>query len=63
MTEVEVYRFSRSLLDWEGVHVVGEDREGQGVKVLLSSDDGMREWCTTLQACEAFRAKHGMRVG
>ena len=63
MTEVEVYRFCRSLLNWEGVHLLGEERgSGHGVRVLLAADNGDQEWCNSLQACETFRAKHGERA-
>ena len=62
MTEIEVYRFCRSLLDWEGVHLVGEERVESNVRVLLAADDGPQEWCTSLLACEAFRARYGERA-
>ncbi len=62
MTEIDVYRFCRSLLDWEGVHLVGEERLGSNVRVLLSTDEGRQEWCSSLAAAEAFRALHGERA-
>ena len=62
MTEIDVYRFCRSLLDWEGVHLQGEERVGKYVRVLLASDEGTQEWCNSLQTCEAFRARHGEKV-
>lgn len=62
MTEIDLYRFCRSLLDWEGVHLQGEERVGNYVRVLLSTDEGTQEWCNSLQACEAFRAQHGEGV-
>ena len=39
MTEIDVYRFCRSLLEWEGVHLVGEERVGDHIRVLLSTDE------------------------
>lgn len=62
MTEVDVYRFCRSLLNWEGVHLVGEERVGSNVRVLLSTDDDKQEWCDSLERCEAFRAEYGEQV-
>jgi len=62
MTEIDVYRFCRSLLDWEDVHLVGEERVGSSVRVLLSADGGPQEWCSSVEACEAFRARHGERA-
>ena len=62
MTEIDLYRFCRSLLNWEGVHLQGEERVGKYVRVLLTSDGGTQEWCNSLQACEAFRARHGEKV-
>ncbi len=62
MTEVDVYRFCRSLLNWEGVHLVGEERLGSNVRVLLSTDDGKEEWCDSLAGCEAFRGRYGEQV-
>ena len=59
MTEIDLYRFCRSLLDWEGVHLQGEERVGKYVRVLLTSDEGTQEWCNSLQASEAFRARYG----
>jgi hypothetical protein len=48
-----------ALLDWDGVHVVGEERVGETVRVLLANDDGEQQWCDDLESCEAFRAQHG----
>jgi glutathione synthase/RimK-type ligase-like ATP-grasp enzyme len=59
MTEIEVYRFCRSLLEWEGVHLVGQERVGSNVRVLLSTDEGTQEWCDSMAACETFRSLHG----
>ena len=59
MSEIEVYRFCRSLLEWENVHLEGEERVGENLRVLLSTDDGHREWCNSLAAAEEFRARYG----
>ncbi len=62
LTDVELNRFCVALLDWDGVHLVGSERVGNRMRVLLSSDDGHEEWCNTLAACEAFRDKYAERV-
>ena len=62
LTEIDVNRFCISLLDWDGVHLMGSERLGNRMRVLLSSDDGDEEWCNTLAACEDFRARFGERV-
>jgi hypothetical protein len=62
ITEIDVNRFCVALLDWDGVHLSGSERVGKFMRVLLSSDDGHEEWCNTLAACEAFRAKYAERV-
>ncbi len=62
LTDVELNRFCVSLLDWDGVHLVGSERVGGRMRVLLSSDDGHEEWCNTLAACEAFRDRYAERV-
>ncbi len=59
MSEIEVYRFCRSLLNWENVHLQGEERTGEKLRVLLTTDDGRQEWCNSLAACEEFRARYG----
>jgi hypothetical protein len=59
MSEIEVYRFCRSLLEWENVHLEGEERVGESLRVLLSTDDGHKEWCNSLAAAEEFRARYG----
>jgi hypothetical protein len=62
LTEIDVNRFCVSLLDWDGVHLQGSERVGKTMRVLLASDDGDEEWCNTLAACEAFRARYGVPV-
>ena len=62
MSEIEVYRFCRSLLQWENVHLQGEERTGDKLRVLLTTDDGRQEWCNSLAACEEFRARYGEPV-
>ena len=57
LTEIDVNRFCVSLLDWDGVHLMGSERIGNRMRVLLASDDGDEEWCITLAACESFRAR------
>jgi hypothetical protein len=60
LTAVDLYRFCVALLDWDGVHVVGEEREGDALRVLLANDEGEQRWCDSLEACEAFRAQFGV---
>lgn len=62
MTEIDVYRFCMSLLNWEGVHLVGEQRVDQNIRVLLGAEEGPQQWCNTLEACDAFRAQYGERI-
>jgi hypothetical protein len=62
MTEIDVYRFCRSLLEWEGVHLVGQERVGDHVRVLLSTEEGEQQWCGSLGAAEEFRGRHGEKV-
>jgi mannose-6-phosphate isomerase-like protein (cupin superfamily) len=59
LREIDINRFCISLLDWEGVHVVGEERTENGIRLSLANDAGVQEWCTTVEACEAFRARYG----
>jgi hypothetical protein len=64
LTEIELNRFCISILDWDGVHLEGSERVGNGktMRVLLSSDDGHEEWCINLAQCEAFRNKYAIPV-
>ena len=62
MTEIDVYRFCRSLLEWEGVHLVGEERVGDHIRVLLSTDEGEQQWCSSMAAAEEFRGRHGEKA-
>ena len=61
MSEIEVYRFCRSLLDWEGVHLLGEERVGENLRVLLTTDDG-KQACATASR-PARSSARGMASG
>ena len=62
LTEVELHRFCVALLDWDGVHVVGEERFGKTLRVLLTDEADHEEWCHSLDACVAFRDRYGEQV-
>jgi hypothetical protein len=58
---VELHRFCISILDWDGIHVEGEERFGKTLRVRLTDEAGHEEWCHTLDACLAFRDRYGER--